>query len=62
MAADVLVLTVTFSLSLTPSPPFPSVADVRVRHGRVGVRLEAGGGGAFVNSNTFVHGVVSGGG
>lgn len=40
-----------------------SFYDVRVRNAKVGIHLNATGvGGAFVNSNSFYHGAVSGGG
>ena len=40
-----------------------SFFDVRVRHALTGIHLSAtGNGGSFVNSNTFFHGAVSGGG
>jgi hypothetical protein len=40
-----------------------SFYDVRVRHALTGYHLHAtGNGGSFVNSNTFTHGAVSGGG
>ncbi|MFT7623926.1 MAG: hypothetical protein ACI9WU_003112 [Myxococcota bacterium] len=40
---------------------YASIYDVRIRHARVGIQIAKADEGSFVNSNTFFHGVLSGG-